>query len=251
MPTITLPDHSRRQFDHPLTVQQVAAAIGPGLAGAALAGQVNGRLVDTSFVIDQDAELAIITARDEAGVEVLRHSCAHLLAMAVKGLFPTAQVTIGPVIEEGFYYDFAYERPFTPEDLEKIEARMVELAERDIPVVRQLMSRDQAIALFESMGEQYKVEIIREIPASEALSCYRQGDFIDLGDDLHPVQGKQLRAQHRRVVLIAVDNNHPNQPPHGILGSAFPGRTTHRHDAWLLPAIVHDHRPESASLPLP
>ena len=223
MPTITLPDHSRRQFDHPLTVQQVAAAIGPGLAGAALAGQVNGRLVDTSFVIDQDAELAIITARDEAGVEVLRHSCAHLLAMAVKGLFPTAQVTIGPVIEEGFYYDFAYERPFTPEDLEKIEARMVELAERDIPVVRQLMSRDQAIALFESMGEQYKVEIIREIPASEALSCYRQGDFIDLCRGPHvPSTGKLKAFKLTKVAGAYWRGDSRNAMLQRIYGTAWP-----------------------------
>src|SRR5690606_38796927 len=180
MPVITLPDGSQRSFAGAVSVFDVAEDICPGLAKAALAGKVNGKLVDTSYVIDGDAELAIITARDEDGIEVIRHSCAHLLAQAVKSLYPEAQVTIGPVIDDGFYYDFAFSRPFTPEDLEKIEARMEELAGEDITVVRELMPRDEAVAFFKAMGEDYKAEIIAAIPCNEDISLYRQGDFIDL-----------------------------------------------------------------------
>ena len=180
MPVITLPDGSSRQFDAPVSVHDVAADIGAGLAKAALAGKVDGQLVDTSYTIEDDAQLAIVTARDEEGVDIIRHSCAHLMAMAVQDLFPGAQVTIGPVIDNGFYYDFAYERPFTPEDLEKIEARMNQLAKQNLPVQRSLMSRDEAIALFEEMGESYKVEIISDIPSDQPLSFYKQGEFIDL-----------------------------------------------------------------------
>ncbi len=156
MPTITLPDGSRRPFDRPVTVHEVAAAIGPGLAKAALAGKVDGKLVDTSHLIEQDAALAIVTERDAEGLEVIRHSCAHLLAQAVKQLFPDAQVTIGPVIEDGFYYDFAFKRPFTPEDLAAIENKMSELAAADLQVTRKLMSREAAIPFFRNMGEEYK-----------------------------------------------------------------------------------------------
>ncbi len=180
MPVITLPDSSKREFDQPLSVFDLASDIGPGLAKATLAGRVNGELVDTSFVIDADAEVSLITARDEEGVDIIRHSTAHLMAMAVQDLFPGAQVTIGPTIDDGFYYDFAYERPFTPEDLEKIEKRMAELAKSNLPVERSVMSRPEAVKMFEEMGEKYKVEIIESIPGEEDLSFYKQGDFIDL-----------------------------------------------------------------------
>jgi len=191
---VTLPDGSMREFPGPVTVAEVAASIGAGLARAALAGKVDGVLVDTSHRIEADAALAIVTERDADGLEILRHSCAHLLAMAVQQIFPTAQVTIGPVIEDGFYYDFAFERAFTPEDLEKIEARMYELAAQDLAVSRSLMSRDEAVKLFESMGEQYKVEIIRDIPAEQDLSFYRQGDFIDLCRGPHVPNTGKLKA---------------------------------------------------------
>ena len=177
---IELPDGSIRRFDSPLSVGQVAASIGPGLAKAALAGKVDGKLVDTSHLLDRDAKLAIVTDRDPEGLEILRHSTAHLLAYAVKELFPDAQVTIGPVVEDGFYYDFAYKRPFTPEDLAAIEARMTELARKDEPVVRSTMPRDEAVRFFESIGERYKAEIIASIPSDEPISLYREGGFVDL-----------------------------------------------------------------------
>ena len=191
MPTITLPDGSQRQFDSAVTVAQVAADIGPGLAKAALAGVVDGREVDTSFSIEADAALAILTERDEQGVELIRHSTAHLLAMAVQDLFPGTQVTIGPVIEDGFYYDFAGEHHFTPEDLPKIEARMEQIVADDLPVERMVMSRDDAAAAFEKMGEKYKVEIIRDLPEGEEISLYRQGSWMDLCRGPHvPSTGK-------------------------------------------------------------
>ena len=180
MITITLPDGSSRAFDGPLSVGEVAASIGPGLAKAALAGRVDGELVDLTHRIDHDASVAIVTERDADGVDVIRHSTAHLLAYAVKDLFPDAQVTIGPVIEDGFYYDFSYKRPFTPEDLAAIEARMQELARQDEPVVRELWDRDEAVRFFQSIGEHYKAEIIASIPSTEPISLYREGRFIDL-----------------------------------------------------------------------
>ena len=180
MPVVTLPDGRKREVANAVTVLDVAADIGAGVAKVALAGRVNGELVDTSHTITDDAELAIITPRDEDGLEVIRHSCAHLMAMAVQQLFPTAQVTIGPVIEDGFYYDFAYERPFTPDDLLKIEAKMKELVKANYPVSRSLMSRDEAVKLFEEKGEKYKVELLEAIPSEQDLSFYSQGDFIDL-----------------------------------------------------------------------
>src|SRR3989441_6470690 len=180
MPNIRLPDGSVKSFSGPVTVAEVAHAIGPGLARAALAGKVNGKLVDTSHRIESDAELAIVTERDKEGVEILRHSTAHLLAYAVKELFPDAQVTIGPVIENGFYYDFSYKRPFTPEDLAAIEKRMAELAKKDFPVRREVWPRDKAVEYFKSIGEHYKAEIIASIPAEEEVSLYREGDFVDL-----------------------------------------------------------------------
>ncbi len=191
MPAITLPDGSQRQFDAAVTVAQVAESIGAGLAKAALAGRVNGTLVDTSYQITDDAELAIITERDPEGLDVIRHSCAHLMAQAVQRLFPDAQVTIGPVIEDGFFYDFAYERAFTPEDLEQIEKVMGDIVKENLPVSREVMSRNDAIAMFDSMGEKYKVQIIKDIPGNEELSFYRQGDFIDLCRGPHvPNTGK-------------------------------------------------------------
>ena len=194
MPVITLPDSSKREFAAPLSVFDLAMDIGPGLAKATLAGRVNGELVDASFVIESDADVSLITARDEEGVDIIRHSTAHLMAMAVQDLFPGAQVTIGPVIENGFYYDFAYERPFTPEDLEKIEGRMSELAKAALPVERSVMSRPDAIAMFEKMGEKYKVEIIDSIPGTEDLSFYKQGDFIDLCRGPHVPNTSHLKV---------------------------------------------------------
>ncbi|AZD63864.1 Threonyl-tRNA synthetase [Pseudomonas chlororaphis subsp. aurantiaca] len=177
---ITLPDGSQREYDQPLSVYEVAASIGLGLARAAVAGRVNDQLVDCSFVLEGDARVSIVTARDPEGLEILRHSCAHLLAMAVKELYPSAQVTIGPVIEDGFFYDFAYERPFTPDDLERIEARMIRLAATNHAVRRRELSRDDALEYFGNLGEHYKAELIRDIPQDQALSLYRQGDFEDL-----------------------------------------------------------------------
>lgn len=194
MVNIKLPDGSVRSFDNPVTVGEVAASIGPGLAKAALAGRVNGKLVDTSFRIDADAELAIVTDKDAAGLEILRHSTAHLLAHAVKELFPDAQVTIGPVIDDGFYYDFSYKRPFTPEDLVAIEKRMGEIVKRDIKVERQLMPRDDAVQFFSDMGEKYKAEIIASIPAAEDISLYKQDNFIDLCRGPHVPSTGKLRV---------------------------------------------------------
>lgn len=191
MPIIRLPDGSERSFDVPVTVADVAAGIGAGLARAALAGKVNGKLVDTSHTIDTDADLSIITERDPEGLDIIRHSTAHLLAYAVKGLFPDAQVTIGPVIEHGFYYDFSYKRPFTPEDLAAIEKRMHELSKQDIPVERYVLPRDEAVAYFRGIGEEYKAEIIASIPANDEVSLYREGDFTDLCRGPHvPSTGK-------------------------------------------------------------
>lgn len=180
MIAITLPDGSKRQYEGPVTVAAIAASIGAGLARAALAGKVDGKLVDLSTLVDKDATVAIVTAKDPEGVDIIRHSTSHLMAQAVKELFPTAEVTIGPSIENGFYYDFSYERPFTPEDLAKIEERMHELVKKNIPIKRMVMTRADAIKFFESRGEKYKVEIIKEIPEGETLSLYQQGDFTDL-----------------------------------------------------------------------
>jgi threonyl-tRNA synthetase len=191
MPIITLPDGNQKTFDHPVTIHQIAESIGSGLAKAALAGKIGDNIVDTTYIIDQDAAVSIITSKDDDGLEVLRHSCAHLMAQAVQQLFPSAQVTIGPVIEDGFFYDFAFERPFTPEDLTKIEKKMTELSRQNQPVSRSLMSRDEAVAFFREKGENYKVEIIESIPSNQDLSFYQQGDFIDLCRGPHvPATGK-------------------------------------------------------------
>jgi threonyl-tRNA synthetase len=194
MVSIKLPDGAVRQYDQPVSVKDVALSIGPGLAKAALAGKVDGKVVDTSYVIDRDAALAIVTDRDPEGLDVIRHSTAHLLAYAVKELFPDAQVTIGPVIEDGFYYDFSYQRPFTPEDLAAIEKRMGELAKKDEPVVRSEMPRDDAVKFFEGMGEHYKAEIIASIPSNEPISLYREGNFIDLCRGPHVPSTGRLRV---------------------------------------------------------
>lgn len=194
MPVVTLPDGSQRSFDKPVSIHDVAADIGPGLAKAALAGKIDDQLLDTSFVIETDSSLAIITERDEEGLEVIRHSTAHLLAQAVKELFPKAQVTIGPVIDNGFYYDFAYEERFTPEDLEAIEKKMAELVKQDFAISRSEMTRDEAVKFFRDMGEAYKAEIIEDIPADQALSLYKQGDFIDLCRGPHVPSTGKLKA---------------------------------------------------------
>jgi threonyl-tRNA synthetase len=201
MVNVTLPDGSVRQFDAPVTVAQVASSIGAGLAKAALGGRVDGKLVDTSHVIDSDAQLSIVTDKDADGLDMIRHSTAHLLAFAVKSLFPDAQVTIGPVIDDGFFYDFAYKRPFTPDDLVAIEKKMAELAKQDIPVVRSVMPRDKAVTFFRDMGEAYKAEIIASIPSNEDISLYREGDFIDLCRGPHvPSTGK---LKHFKLMKLA------------------------------------------------
>ena len=191
MVSVRLPDGSQRQFESAVTVAEVASSIGAGLAKAALAGKVDGKLVDTTYLIERDADLAIVTDKDADGLEVIRHSTAHLLAYAVKSLFPDAQVTIGPVIDNGFYYDFSYKRPFTPEDLEAIEKKMAELAKKDEPVERKVIARDEAVAYFKSIGEHYKAEIIASIPANEDVSLYSEGEFTDLCRGPHvPSTGK-------------------------------------------------------------
>ncbi len=201
MPTVTLPDGSQRQYDQAVTLMEVAASIGAGLAKGTLAGKVNGALVDASTLIEKDASVVIITDRDEEGLEIIRHSTAHLLAQAVKSLFPEAQVTIGPVIEEGFYYDFAYEKRFTPEDLTAIEKKMVEIAAQNLPIRRSVMVREEAIEFFRGQGEQYKAELIEAIPANETLSLYQQGDFIDLCRGPHvPSTGK---LKHFKLMKLA------------------------------------------------
>ena len=225
MPTITLPDNSTRFYDHPVTLAEVAADIGPGLAKAALAGKVDGRLVDLSHVIGHDARVAIVTDRDPEGLEIIRHSTAHLLAQAVKALFPTAQVTIGPVIEDGFYYDFAFERSFTPEDLEAIEKKMVELAGEDLPVTRKEMSREDAIPFFLGMGERYKAEIIEAIPAHETLSLYEQGDFVDLCRGPHVPSTGRLKAFHLTKLAGAYwRGDSRNEMLQRIYGTAWPNK---------------------------
>jgi threonyl-tRNA synthetase len=222
MINITLPDGSVRKFDHPVTVAEVAASIGPGLAKAALGGKVNGKLVDVSHRIAGDAKLAIVTDKDPEGLELIRHSTAHLLAYAVKELFPEAQVTIGPVIENGFYYDFAYKRPFTPEDLAAIEKRMAELAKRDLPVAREEWARDDAVKFFDSIGEKYKAEIIGAIPAEQGISLYREGDFIDLCRGPHvPSTGKLKVFKLMKVAGAYWRGDSKNEMLQRIYGTAW------------------------------
>jgi len=222
MPIVTLPDGSQREFAQPVTVAEVAQSIGAGLARAALAGKIDGRLVDTSFRIDTDVHLGIITEKDPEGLEVIRHSTAHLMAYAVKELFPAAQVTIGPVIENGFYYDFAYERPFTLEDLAAIEKRMTELARRDLLVQREVWQRDEAIAFFKSIGEHYKAELIDAIPPGQEVSLYREGDFVDLCRGPHvPSTGKLKVFKLMKLAGAYWRGDHRNEQLQRIYGTAW------------------------------
>ena len=222
MVQITLPDGSQREFPGPVTVSEVAMSIGAGLAKAALAGKVDGKVVDTSFTIDHNAQLAIVTGKDADGLEVIRHSTAHLLAYAVKELFPEAQVTIGPVIENGFFYDFSFSRSFTPEDLIAIEKRMTELANKDEPVVRRVLPRDDAVAHFKSMGEHYKAEIIASIPANEDVSLYREGSFEDLCRGPHvPSTGKLKHFKLMKVAGAYWRGDHRNEMLQRIYGTAW------------------------------
>jgi len=222
MVQITLADGSKRDFEGPVTVAEVAQSISPGLAKAALGGKVGGKLVDTSFRIDADAPLNIITAKDADGLEMIRHSTAHLLAYAVKALFPDAQVTIGPVIENGFYYDFSYKRPFTPEDLAAIEKKMSELAAKDEPVQRRVLPRDEAVAYFKGLGEHYKAEIIASIPSNEDVSLYREGAFEDLCRGPHvPSTGKLKHFKLMKVAGAYWRGDHRNEMLQRIYGTAW------------------------------
>ncbi|MBV8666560.1 MAG: threonine--tRNA ligase [Burkholderiaceae bacterium] len=222
MPVVRLPDGSQRQFDAPVTVAQVAANIGTGLAKAALAGKVDGKVVDTSFLIDHDVDLAIVTDKDPDGLDVIRHSTAHLLAYAVKELFPDAQVTIGPVIENGFYYDFSYKRPFTPEDLEAIEKKMMELAKKDEPVTRKVLPRDEAVAYFKSIGEAYKAEIIESIPADQDVSLYTEGKFTDLCRGPHvPSTGKLKVFKLMKLAVAYWSGDSKNEMLQRVYGTAW------------------------------
>ena len=244
MPQVTLPDGSTRNFDSPLTVADVAASIGAGLAKAALAGKVDGQLVDTSHLIQSDSRLAIITAKDADGVEVIRHSTAHLLAYAVKDLFPEAQVTIGPVIENGFYYDFSYHRPFTPEDLVAIEKKMTALANLDEAIVRRVLPRDEAIAHFKSLGEHYKAEIISSIPAQEDVSLYREGAFEDLCRGPHvPSTGKLKHFKLMKVAGAYWRGDHRNEMLQRIYGTAWASKDDlQQYLTMLEEAEKRDHR---------
>jgi len=244
MPTIRLPDGSQKSFPGPVTVAEIAQSIGPGLARAALAGRVDGRLVDTSYRIDRDADVAIVTGKDKDGLEILRHSTAHLLAYAVKELFPDAQVTIGPVIDNGFYYDFAYKRPFTPEDLAAIERKMTDLAKRDLPVAREVWERDRAVEFFKSIGERYKAEIIASIPAGEPITLYREGDFVDLCRGPHvPSTGKLKVFKLMKVAGAYWRGDSKNEMLQRIYGTAWASKE--EQDAYLHmleEAEKRDHR---------
>jgi threonyl-tRNA synthetase len=252
MPDIRLPDGSVRKFDRPVTVAEIAQAIGPGLARAALAGRVNGRLVDTAHRLDIDAEVAIVTDKDREGLEILRHSTAHLLAHAVKELHPDAQVTIGPVIEDGFYYDFSFKRPFTLEDLAAIEKRMAEIARRDIKVEREVMPRAAAVKFFRDIGELYKAEIISAIPDGEAISLYRQGSFVDLCRGPHvPSTGKLKVFKLLKVAGAYWRGDSKNEMLQRIYGTAWSKKEDQ--DAYLHrleEAEKRDHRRLGRSLEL-
>ena len=222
MPVITLPDGSKRDFDSAVTVLDVAADIGPGLAKATLAGVVSGQEVDASYLIEEDANLSIVTDRSDEALEIIRHSTAHLLAMAVKELFPSAQVTIGPVIENGFYYDFSFERAFTPEDLEAIEQRMQELAKQDFAIAREEWDRDEAVEFFKGIGEAYKAEIIAGIPADQPIGLYRQGDFVDLCRGPHvPSTGKLSAFKLTKVAGAYWRGDNDNEMLQRIYGTAW------------------------------
>jgi threonyl-tRNA synthetase len=252
MPKIRLPDGSVKDFPGPVTVIEVAQAIGPGLARAALAGKVGGKLVDVSFVVDRDSDVAIITERDKEGVEILRHSTAHLLAYAVKELFSDAQVTIGPVIENGFYYDFSLKRPFTPEDLVAIEKRMGELAKKDLPVTREVWPRDKAVEYFKSIGEHYKAEIIASIPAGEDVSLYREGDFVDLCRGPHvPSTGKLKVFKLMKIAGAYWRGDSKNEMLQRIYGTAWAKKEEQEAYLHMLDeAEKRDHRKLGAQLDL-
>lgn len=244
MITVTLPDASRREYEAGVTVADVAQSIGAGLAKAALCGKVDGKLVDLSYKLEKDASVAIVTAKDPEGLELLRHSTAHLMAQAVKELYPTAEVTIGPAIENGFYYDFKYERPFTPEDLTAIEACMHELAKKDIPVERFVMDRDEAVKYFKGLGEHYKAEIIAGIPQGETISLYRQGDFTDLCRGPHvPSTGKLKVFKLMKVAGAYWRGDSKNEMLQRIYGTAW--ATEKEQNAYLemlAEAEKRDHR---------
>jgi len=241
---ITLPDGTAKEFPGPVTVAEVAQAIGAGLAKAALAGKVDGKLVDTSHRIDSDAQVSIVTGKSREGIDILRHSTSHLMAQAVQELFPGAQVTIGPVIENGFYYDFAYKRPFTPEDLNLIEKKMSEIVKRDLPVHRKVMARDEAVKFFESIGEKYKAQIIAAIPANEPISLYGQGDWLDLCRGPHvPSTGKLKVFKLMRVAGAYWRGDSKNEMLQRIYGTAW--ATKEEQDAYLKmleEAEKRDHR---------
>jgi len=244
MPIITLPDGSQKSFDHAVSIHEIAKSIGTGLAKAALAGKVAGEIVDTSYLVETDAEISIITGKDADGVEVLRHSCAHLMAQAVQQLFPSAQVTIGPVIEDGFFYDFAYERAFTPEDLQKIEKRMKEISKQNLEVTRSVMSRNDAVAHFKEIGEDYKVKILESIPSDEDLSFYKQGDFMDLCRGPHVPSTAKLQAFKLTKVAGAYwrgDSN--NEMLQRIYGTCWPDKSSLKDYLFRLEeAEKRDHR---------
>lgn len=252
MISIRLPDGSQRQFESAVTVAQVAASIGTGLAKAALAGKVNGKLVDTSHLIEADADLAIVTDKDADGLEVIRHSTAHLLAYAVKELFPEAQVTIGPVIENGFYYDFSYKRPFTPDDLVAIEKKMTELAKKDEPVTRKVLPRDEAVAYFKSIGEAYKAEIIESIPADQDVSLYTEGNFTDLCRGPHvPSTGKLKVFKLMKLAGAYWRGDSKNEMLQRVYGTAFAKKEDQEQYLHMLEeAEKRDHRKLGKSLDL-
>jgi threonyl-tRNA synthetase len=252
MPTIRLPDGSTKSFAQPVTVAEVAQSIGAGLARAALAGKVNGKLVDTGFRIESDAEVSIVTGKSPEGLEILRHSTSHLMAQAVQELFPGAQVTIGPVIENGFYYDFAYKRPFTPEDLAAIEKKMAEIVKKDLKVERKTLSRDEAVKFFQSIGEKYKAEIVAAIPANEPISLYGQGNWIDLCRGPHvPSTGKLKVFKLMRVAGAYWRGDSRNEMLQRIYGTAW--ATKEEQDAYLKmleEAEKRDHRRLATQLDL-
>jgi threonyl-tRNA synthetase len=250
MPVITLPDGSKREFDKAITVMDVAQSIGSGLAKATLAGKVDGELVDASQLIERDVELQIVTSKDEEGLEVIRHSTAHLLAQAVKQLFPEAQVTIGPVIDNGFFYDFSYQRAFTPEDLKAIEKRMQKLVSENLEISRSVLTRDEAVQFFKGLGEDYKAEIIQSIPANEALSLYAQGDFTDLCRGPHvPSTGKLKAFKLMKIAGAYWRGNSDNEMLQRIYGTAWTDKKALKaHLHRLEEAEKRDHRKLAKSL---
>ena len=252
MPQITLPDGSQRQYDNPVSVLEIATDIGPGLARAALAGAIDNQLVDISYVLVADEQLRIITDKDPEGLEIIRHSCAHLMAQAVKRLYPEAQVTIGPVIEDGFFYDFAYERPFTPEDLEAIEAKMFEIAKEDLQVTRKILSRNDAVDFFRELGEDYKAQIIEVIPENEELSLYQQGEFTDLCRGPHvPNTGKLKAFKLTKLAGAYWRGDSRNEMLQRIYGTAWPDKKILRQYLnRLAEAEKRDHRKIARKLDL-